>query len=115
MKKARLLSAAVAACAVMAAASAQAASVTLTGWAYGNGYAAAGSMGLNSLAGGFGGTLADAGTFDNLSFLTYCIELEEHFSFSSHAMTGYAVVDGASYFQSSPNGQCVAARRRAGR
>jgi galactose mutarotase-like enzyme len=36
--------------------------------------------------------------FDTTSFITYCIELEESFSFSSTAMTGYSLVDGASYF-----------------
>ena len=117
MKKARLLGAALAACFVMAGGSAQAASVTLTGWAFGQGQAVAGSLGLNSYAGGFGGSLSGAGAHDDLSFLTYCIELEESFSFSSNAMTGYAVVDGASYFaarqaanSSRPNGALVADR-----
>ena len=98
MMKARLLGAAMAACFVMAGGTAQAASVTLSGWAFGQGHAVSGSMGLNSYAGGFGGTLTGAGAHDDLSFLTYCIELEENFSFSNNAMTGYSIVDGASYF-----------------
>ncbi|MDQ2780472.1 MAG: PEP-CTERM sorting domain-containing protein [Pseudomonadota bacterium] len=74
-----------------------AATVTLTGWAYGNGNAV-NATGYNGEAGAFGGALSHAGAFDTGSFLTYCIELEEHFSFSKTGMTDYAVVDGASYF-----------------
>ena len=51
------------------------------------------------------------------AFLTYCIELEESFSFSSAAMTGYAVVDATTYFQgrrvlspNRPDGVSVAQR-----
>jgi len=106
-----------AACFVIAGGSAQAASVTLTGWAFGQGHAVGGSLGLNSYAGGFGGTLTGAGAHDDLSFLTYCIELEESFSFSNSAMTDYTVVDGASYFSARqtanaarPDGALVADR-----
>jgi len=98
MKKARLLGAAVAACCVMACGGAHAASVTLTGWAFGKGQVVTVAPGVDVYAGAFAGTLTDAGEHDDLSFLTYCIELEEQFSFSSSAMTGYAIVDGASYF-----------------
>lgn len=77
--------------------SAHAANVTLTGWAYGNGSAVQ-ATGYNGEAGAFGGKLSDAGSFDTHSFLTYCIELEEHFSFGSAAMQNYEVVDGAGYF-----------------
>ena len=120
MKKARLLGAAMAACFAAAVGGAQAASVTLPGWAFGQGNlinANVGSTAVNTYAGGFGGTLTDAGAFDNLNFLTYCIELEEHFSFSSSAMTGYSIVSGASYFSarrdgdaSRPDGALVAER-----
>jgi hypothetical protein len=120
MKKARLLGAAMAACFVAATGGAQAASVTLTGWAFGQGHVVTGSMGgtaINAWAGGFGGTLADAGRFDSASFLTYCIELEESFGFSSTPMTGYALVEGASYFEARrqanplrPDGALVADR-----
>ena len=120
MKKARLLSAGMAACFVAAVGGAQAASVTLPGWAFGEGNvitATVGSTAVNTYAGGFSGTLTGAGAFDNLSFLTYCIELEESFSFSSTAMTGYSIVNGASYFSarrdgdaSRPDGALVAER-----
>ena len=77
---------------------AQAAAVTLTGWAYGNGNAVQ-TTSYKGEAGAFGGSLTGAGAFDTSSFLTYCIELEEHFSFSPSAMTQYALVDGSSYFE----------------
>jgi hypothetical protein len=86
---------------------AQAANVTLTGWAYGSGAtvqasgaAVPASLGgsYNGWAGAFRGTLAGAGVLDTLNFITWCIELEESFSFGSSAMTGYAVVNAASYF-----------------
>ena len=82
--------------------SGQAASVTLTGWAYGSGN----EVRVNALsneyagaAGGFVGTLTGTAGFDAMPFTTFCIELEEHFSFSETAMTGYRLVDGARYFQ----------------
>ncbi|MEO5732272.1 MAG: hypothetical protein ABIN96_07515 [Rubrivivax sp.] len=78
---------------------AQAANVTLTDWAFGQGNAVQ-ATGYNGLAGAFKGSLAGAGSFDTASFLTYCVELEEHFSFGASAMAGYTVVDGASYFSS---------------
>lgn len=82
-----------------AAASAHSAEVTLTGWAYGSANDVQ-ATGYSGPAGAFGGSLAGAGTFDSAPFITYCIELEEHFTFSSTPMTGYALVGGASYFQS---------------
>ena len=72
--------------------------LTLDRWAYGKGNTVQTSSG-NYLAGGFAGTRAGAGAFDSRSFITYCIELEEHFSFSSRAMTQYGVVQAAEYFQ----------------
>lgn len=96
---------ALAAASAVAPTSAQAAAVTLTGWAFGGGSSVAshtsGASTLSSYsgtAGGFVGSLAGSGAFDTGHFITYCIELEESFSFSSTAMTGYSVVDGASYF-----------------
>ncbi len=101
----------------------QAAEVTLTGWAFGNGNNVQSSgLGVqagsyNGPAGGFRGTLAAAGLFNTLSFLTYCIELEESFYFSSGAMKGYSIVDASSYFQARrvlnsnrPDGAVVAER-----
>jgi hypothetical protein len=71
--------------------------VTLTGWAYGS----AGRVQTtrySGSAGAFGGKLAGAGVFDSVSFMTYCIELEQSFWFSSTAMTGYSVVAADNYF-----------------
>jgi hypothetical protein len=100
-----------------------AAEVTLTGWAFGHGgnvqVSAAGVLSgtYNGGAGGFAGTLGGAGAFNTASFLTYCIELEESFWFSHAPMSGYAVVDGATYFKarrllspSRPSGEVVAER-----
>jgi hypothetical protein len=73
------------------------AQVTLTGWAYGS----AGKVQTtrySGSAGAFGGTLSGAGVFDSVSFMTYCIELEQSFWFSSSAMPGYSVVTGDNYF-----------------
>lgn len=86
----------------LAPASAQAANVTLTGWAFGAGHTVqvqrqvGGSY--NGWAGAFGGSLAGAGALDSSSFLTYCIELEESFSFGTAPMTGYTVSSAESYF-----------------
>ncbi|MDO9092915.1 MAG: PEP-CTERM sorting domain-containing protein [Rubrivivax sp.] len=101
----------------------QAAEVTLTGWAYGSGNTVAASGpgivagSFSGQAGGFRGSLGAAGSFNTTSFLTYCIELEESFSFSAKPMTGYTVVAAAKYFSdrqditpSRPDGNLVAER-----
>ena len=101
----------------------QAAEVTLTGWAFGNGNnVQSGGLGVqsgsyNGPAGGFRGTLAAAGLFNTRTFQTYCIELEESFYFSTDAMTGYGIELGSSYFQARrmpsgnrPEGAVVAER-----
>ena len=72
--------------------------LTLTGWAYGNGNDVA-ATGYSGAAGGFVGSLYGTNLVSSRSFITYCIELEEEFSFSPDPMLGYAVVDGASYFE----------------
>jgi MYXO-CTERM domain-containing protein len=77
--------------------SAQAANVTLTGWAYGSGNTVQATT-YGGRAGGFMGSLSGSTSFDATPFVTYCIELSEHFSFSANAMTGYNVVGGAAYF-----------------
>lgn len=99
------LAAALAALSLATSTPAHAAAVTLTGWAYGGGGSVASLTGgassiasYGGAAGGFAGSLAGAGVLDSTSLVTYCIELEESFSFSSSAMNGYSVVDGASYF-----------------
>lgn len=100
-----------------------AAEVILTGWAFGSGNPVQVSLAsevnadYNGRAGGFRGNLVGAGALSSSAFLTYCIELEESFSFSSTAMTGYAVVDASTYFQgrrvlspNRPDGVSVAQR-----
>ena len=89
-----------AAVAALAAASvqAQAASVTLTGWQFGQSGEVRSTM-YTGPAGAFRGALAGAGAASTDQFITYCIELSEFFFFSPTALTEYAVVDGASYFQ----------------
>lgn len=93
-----LIRAAAAAALVVIGVQAQAATVTLTGWAFGSGKQVTTNM-YNGEAGAFKGSLTGTGATDTTNFITYCIELSEFFSFSSMPMTGYTVVDGASYFQ----------------
>jgi PEP-CTERM motif len=82
-----------------------AAAVTLTGWAFDSGHTVSASGpaivggSYSGWAGGFKGSLSGAGLFDTTSFLTYCIELEESFSFGSSAMNDYTLVSGAKYFR----------------
>lgn len=97
--------AALAAAAWACASTAQAAVVTLSGWAFGSGNAVASTTGgasslpgYSGLAGGFAGALADAGALDTPSFVTYSIELEQPFAFSDTPVGGYAVQDAAGYF-----------------
>ena len=88
----------VAATVSIAAFSAQAANVTITGWAFGSGNSVQ-ATGYSGPAGGFIGSISGAGVHDASPFLTYCIELSESFNFGASAMTGYAVAAGAEYFQ----------------
>jgi hypothetical protein len=85
------------------AAPAQAATVTLNGWAYGSGNNVASTL-YSGAAGAFVGTLSGAGSFDAAPFVTYCVELGEYFNFGT-VMTGYNVVGGAAYFGSSKSEQ----------
>lgn len=92
---------AVGACSAHAFTVSRGASVTLTGWAYGNGNVVQATTPVGNYsgyAGAFGGSLGGT-AYDAASFLTYCIEVEEHFSFGSQPMTGYQVVSGATYFE----------------
>jgi hypothetical protein len=89
--------------ALSAAAQAGTVGLNLSGWAYGDGNAVNASAATQSInyagkAGGFAGSLSGAAGLDAASFITYCIELEQSFKFSSNAMAGYSVVDGNSYF-----------------
>jgi hypothetical protein len=87
---------------------AQAATVTLTGWAYGAGQSvntkvnnlSVGALTYSGQGGAFQGSLTGTAGFDLANFVTYCIELTENFSFSSSAMASYEVVAGSSYFSS---------------
>lgn len=88
---------------------AQAANVTLTGWAYGSGNKVQ-ATGYSGWGGGFGGTLAGAGAFDASPFITYCIELGESFRFGASAMTGYNVVNGDTYFGARRGDSSIAQR-----
>lgn len=76
---------------------ATAAEVTLTGWAYGNGNPVNTNR-YSGAAGGFKGTLTNAGAFDSQAFVTYCIELTESFSFSAQPIGRYDIVAGNVYF-----------------
>ena len=102
MKKSTLQRGALATLLACSAMAAQAASVslTLTGWAQGGGNTVNLGANGNPQAGGFTGTLANAGAFNSDPFLTYCIELSQNFSFSGNVMPGYEVVGGGSYFGS---------------
>jgi PEP-CTERM motif len=106
---------ALAAATFFAASAAQAGPVSLTvsGWAFGNGNTVnASSTTLdktyNGQAGGFTGALSGASALDANPFITYCIELEESFGFGKTAMSGYSVQDGASYFSSRRNNPAIA-------
>jgi hypothetical protein len=116
--------AALAAAVLACAPTAQAAVVTLSGWAFGSGNAVASTTGgasslpsYSGLAGGFAGALGDAGALDTPSFVTYSIELEQPFAFSGTPVGGYTVQDAASYFAARrldnalrPEGSLVAER-----
>jgi len=79
--------------------STQAATVTLSGWAFGNGNTVTSTM-FRGEAGGFTGVLTGAGAFDAAPFTTYCIELTELFQFSTTPVAGYDLVGGSAYFGS---------------
>ena len=101
-----------AAVAALAAASLQAhaATVTLTGWAFNGGGNYVTTTLHSGQAGAFKGSLTGTGSTDTSNFVTYCIELSESFSFSKTPMVNFAVVDGASYFQSRRSDAGIAER-----
>ncbi|MCE2914586.1 MAG: hypothetical protein ACOVOT_13690 [Rubrivivax sp.] len=89
---------ALAATGLSATSAAQAATVTLDGWAFGQAHSVRAS-GYVGLAGGFTGSLVGAGAgFDATPFLTYCIEIEEQFAFGANALGAYTLVEGRDYF-----------------
>jgi hypothetical protein len=76
---------------------AQAATMTLSGWTYGNGNAVSTTAPtFNGHAGGFTGTLSGTGPFDG-AIQTYCVELTQNFTFNQ-SYSDYSVVTAASHF-----------------
>jgi MYXO-CTERM domain-containing protein len=85
----------------------QAATVSLTQWAYGDSWSNAvtvGSPDHQGAAGGFKGAVLfgasdSASGFSGLlsGFITYCVEIQESFTLPSSVMTGYNVLAGANY------------------
>lgn len=106
--------AALAAVVLTCASTAQAAVVTLSGWAFGSGGAVASTTGeassvpsYSGLAGGLAGALTGAGVLDTPSLVTYSIELEEPVAFSGMPVAGYALQDAASYFAARRIGEAL--------
>lgn len=75
--------------------SAQAATVTLDGFAYDRSPTVHTSM-YDGRAGAFAGTLSNAGAFSTDDFITYCVQLSEEVSFGKTYQ--YDIVAGTSYF-----------------
>ncbi|MBG6078744.1 PEP-CTERM sorting domain-containing protein [Rubrivivax gelatinosus] len=75
--------------------SAQAATVTLDGFAYDRSPTVHTSM-YDGRAGAFAGTLSNAGAFSTDDFVTYCVQLSEAVSFGKTYQ--YDIVSGTSYF-----------------
>lgn len=95
---------ALAACGLSFGGAAQAATVTLSNWAYGNSSntVTVGSPDHTGGAGAFRGVLRFIGNESGFSglvqnFVTYCVEIDESFSLPGGNMTGYSVIEGASY------------------
>ncbi|ODV14360.1 MAG: hypothetical protein ABT20_00400 [Rubrivivax sp. SCN 70-15] len=99
--------------------SAQAATVTLSDWAYGDSWGnqvkvsvinetvSAGAF-KGSVSFASGGEQGFSGTITN--FVTYCVELTQSFSFSGSGMTGYNVLAGSDYTEwTNGNGRTAAA------
>lgn len=92
----------------------QAAVVNLSGWAFGNGnHVNVGDPAHKGGAGGFKGSVdfspADGFTdMPGTSFITYCVEINEHFSLPSGDMSGYAVQSASAY--ATINGRLGAAK-----
>jgi hypothetical protein len=93
----------------------QAATVSLSQWAYGdssNNMVTIGSPNHQGAAGGFKGSVLfgasdSASGFSGLltGFITYCVEIQESFTLASGVMTGYKVLAGGNYSEwNSTNG-----------
>ena len=78
--------------------------LSLPGWQFGgNSVNVTSPVPYGGQAGAFAGSLSNAGIFNSASFVTYCVELEQSFGFSSN-LTGYNIVSPASYTGVHPNG-----------
>ncbi len=82
----------------VAALSAQAVTLNLSGFANGSVGVTGAAPAFNTNAGAFVGSLSNAPGFNSNPFYTYCVELTQTFNFGS--LTGYSIVSGASYFNS---------------
>lgn len=72
-------------------------SVNLSGWTYGQGHAAnVSSPGFNGNAGGFKGVLSNAGSYDNASFETYCVQIGQTFNWNTN-YNNYQIIKGDTY------------------
>ena len=102
-----LVRTAVAAALGSAAMLSQAAIVNFSDWAYGNSWGNIVNV-ANPAHKGAAGAFKGSVTFDSaeksafnltdiLSFISYCVEIEQHFSLPSGPMSGYSVVAGSSY------------------
>jgi hypothetical protein len=79
--------------------SAQALTLSLSGWANGYQNMTVGQPNVSTPAGGFVGTLSGSGGFDANPFYTYCVELTQNFSWGN-PLPNYSIVGGTSYFSS---------------
>lgn len=91
----------------VAALSAQALTLNLTGYAQGSQNVTVGAPAANTSAGAFVGSLSGAPGFDSNPFYTYCVELTQTFSFGS-PLPGYSIVSGLTYFASLPSATAAA-------
>jgi hypothetical protein len=82
----------------VAALSAQAVTLNLTGFAAGSEAVSGAAPSFSASAGAFVGSLSNAPGFNSNPFYTYCVELTQSFGFGN--LTGYSIVSGASYFNS---------------
>jgi hypothetical protein len=82
----------------VAALSAQAVTLNLTGFAAGSEAVSGAAPSFSANAGAFVGSLSNAPGFNSNPFYTYCVELTQTFNFGS--LSGYSIVSGVSYFNS---------------
>ena len=95
---------------ITASAASHGATLQLNSWTYGNGNAVnvvdtapTPDTSFSGPAGGFSGTLSDAGAGFNGSIETYCVELTQSFNLGT-AYANYNLVDSNAYFGSTKAG-----------